>query len=64
MKPSVERVRPFALRIPEQLFAQLQALAKEEKRSINAQILHMLEQAYASRAKGEDRSPAKKGERR
>ena len=42
-----DRMCPFALRIPEQLFLDIQHLAHQEKRSINAQILHMLEQAHA-----------------
>jgi hypothetical protein len=57
-----ERIRPFALRIPEQLFGEIQALAKQEKRSANAQIVHMLEQAVAHVRRGRGASPrASKG---
>ena len=35
-----ERMRPFALRIPEKLFLDIQHLAHQEKRFINAQILY------------------------
>jgi hypothetical protein len=48
-----DRMRPFAVRIPEQLFLGLQYLAHQEKRSINAQILHMLEQAHAQTIRSE-----------
>ena len=40
-------IRPFALRIPEQLLTQIQALAKQQKRSANAQIVYILEEALA-----------------
>ena len=49
MEPLEERVRPFALRLPEPLFFAIQQLAKDEKRSINAQIIYMLEQARGMR---------------
>ena len=48
-----ERMRPFALRIPEKLFLDIQPLAHQEKRFINAQILYILEQAHDQIARSE-----------
>ena len=53
MPKTNERIRPFALRIPEKLFLDIQDFARQEKRSINAQILHMLEQSQAHNLKSE-----------
>ena len=44
-----ERVRNYALRIPEHLFLEIQQHAKEEHRSINAQIIHILHQAVGTK---------------
>jgi len=46
-------MRPFALRIPEKLFLDIQHLAHQEKRFINAQILYILEQAHDQIARSE-----------
>ena len=48
-----ERMRPFALRLPEKLFLDIQHLAHQEKRFINAQILYILEQAHDQIARSE-----------
>ena len=60
MPKTNERIRPFALRIPEKLFLDIQDLARQEKRSINAQILHMLEQSQAHNLKSEPEAPPAK----
>jgi hypothetical protein len=46
-------MRPFALRIPEKLFLDIQHLAHQERRFINAQILSILEQAHDQIASSE-----------
>ena len=53
MPKTDERMRPFALRIPETLFLDIQHLAHQEKRFINAQILYILEQAHDQIARSE-----------
>jgi len=53
MPKTDERMRPFALRIPEKLFLDIQHLAHQEKRFINAQILYILEQAHDQIARSE-----------
>ena len=53
MPKTDDRIRPFALRVPEKLFLDIQQLAHQEKRSINAQILYMLEQAHNQTARSE-----------
>lgn len=35
-------MKPFALRVDEELFEEIAALAEKEQRSINGQIFHML----------------------
>jgi hypothetical protein len=49
-------IRPFALRIPEQLLTQIQTLAKQEKRSANAQIVYLLEEALAAKQEPKTRA--------
>jgi hypothetical protein len=51
-------VKHVALRLPDELHAQLKALAKRQERSVHAQILWLLRQALAAeipkRRKGGD----------
>lgn len=43
--PGVVGEVAYALRLPPELKATLEAWAREERRSLNAQIVHLLEQA-------------------
>jgi hypothetical protein len=46
--------KPFVLRLPEELFRELQAWAEQELRSVNAQIEYLLRDAV-QRRRGEQR---------
>lgn len=46
----------FTLRIPEDLHLRLAAQAESDRRSINAEILHLLEVALTA-VEGDDESP-------
>jgi hypothetical protein len=43
-----EKVSPFVLRLPPDLHAAIQVWAREEERSMNAQIVYLLRQAVAA----------------
>lgn len=38
-----DKVKPFPLRLPADLFQEIEALARRERRSINSQVIHLLE---------------------
>jgi hypothetical protein len=52
--PAPER-KPFLLRIPPELWRELEQWAADELRSVNAQIEVLLRQAVAKRKKGGER---------
>ncbi len=43
----------FALRLPSELYAALQELARQNRRSINGEIVHILERHVAEAKKGD-----------
>ncbi len=49
--------KPFLLRIDPELWADLEAWAKDELRSINGQIEYVLKQAVLKRKGGQSRQP-------
>lgn len=55
--------KPFLLRIDPELWADLEAWAQDELRSINGQIEYLLKQAVRKR-KGTSSSAGKQGERK
>lgn len=50
--------KPVSVRIPPQLRTLIDELREQERRSLNAQIIVLLEEALAERALGEGESPA------
>ena len=47
--------KKYTLRIPEGLHAQLEQIAKQDRRSLHAQIITILEEAAAQRQKKEEK---------
>lgn len=55
--PAPER-KPFLLRIPPDLWKELEKWAADDLRSVNGQIEFLLRQAVAKRKNAEDKKPA------
>jgi hypothetical protein len=53
--------KPFVLRLPEELFRELQAWAEQELRSVNGQIEYLLREAVQRRREGPERTGRGKG---
>jgi len=60
MRQPEHPMRHFALRIPENLFLDIERMAQKEKRSINSQILIMLDLAKTTLVPPPDRTKTAK----
>jgi hypothetical protein len=60
--PAPER-KPFLLRIPPDLWRELEGWAAEELRSVNGQIEYLLRQAVVKRRKAELQEPPSEAEK-
>lgn len=48
-KTQDERLMAISIRLPESLYERVSEAAKDERRSMNGQVVHTLEQAYPAK---------------